>query len=147
MIKVFKKSRGFTLVELLVVIAIIGVLSSVVLVSLQSTRAKSRDARRLTDVKQIQNAIELYRDGNRGKAPAALADLTPTYIASVPVDPFTAVAYLYGRAGATGLDQAKYFIEVDLETASSVGAAGKYCFTSVDYNIKASGSCAAADAK
>lgn len=58
----FNKDSGFTLVELLVVIAIIGVLSSVVLVSLNSARAKARDARRLADFKQIQTALELFYD-------------------------------------------------------------------------------------
>ena len=53
---------GFTLIELLVVIAIIGVLASIVLASLNSARRKSRDARRITDLKQIQLALELYFD-------------------------------------------------------------------------------------
>jgi prepilin-type N-terminal cleavage/methylation domain-containing protein len=52
--------RGFTLIELLVVIAIIGLLSSIVLASLNSARVKSRDARRLEDLKQMANAVQLY---------------------------------------------------------------------------------------
>lgn len=54
--------RGFTLIELLVVISIIGLLSSVVLGSLNTARAKARDARRFSDMKQVQLALELYRD-------------------------------------------------------------------------------------
>lgn len=52
--------KGFTLIELLVVISIIGLLSSLVLASLNSTRAKSRDVKRMQDVRQIQLALELY---------------------------------------------------------------------------------------
>ena len=55
-----KKDRGFTLIELLVVIAIIGLLSSIVLASLNGARKKGRDARRLADLKQLQVALELY---------------------------------------------------------------------------------------
>lgn len=54
------KTRGFTLIELLVVIAIIGILSSVVLASLNSAKLKARDAKRISEVKQMQTAAELY---------------------------------------------------------------------------------------
>ena len=54
--------RGFTLVELLVVIAIIALLSTLSVVALNSARAKARDARRLSDIKQIRTALEMYFD-------------------------------------------------------------------------------------
>ena len=54
--------KGFTLIELLVVIAIIGLLSSVVLASLNTARAKARDSRRMADLKNIQTALLLYYD-------------------------------------------------------------------------------------
>ncbi|HVB19998.1 MAG TPA: type II secretion system protein [Candidatus Paceibacterota bacterium] len=58
--------RGFTLIELLVVIAIIGVLSSVVLASLNTARGKANDAKRLSDMHQVQTALELYNLKNNG---------------------------------------------------------------------------------
>lgn len=57
-----KKQYGFTLIELLLVIAIIGILSSIALTSLNHARKKARDARRLNNVKQIQIALELYKE-------------------------------------------------------------------------------------
>lgn len=58
--------KGFTLIELLVVIAIIGLLSTLAVVSLNNARAKSRDAKRVSDIKQIQTALELYYNDNNG---------------------------------------------------------------------------------
>ncbi len=73
-----KYKKGFTLIELLVVVAIIGLLSSVVLTSLNSARMKGRDAERLSTMKQIRSALELYYDAN-GTYPQMMAYITSTY--------------------------------------------------------------------
>lgn len=65
-----KHQKGFTLIELLVVIAIIGLLASVVLLALNSARAKSRDAKRLADIRQLQTALELFYNDAGGYPPA-----------------------------------------------------------------------------
>ncbi len=54
-----RNKKGFTLIELLVVIAIIGLLSTLAVVSLNSARAKARDAKRVSDVKQLSTVIEM----------------------------------------------------------------------------------------
>jgi len=59
-----KKRKGFTLIELLVVIAVIGMLASIVLVSLGPARAKARDARRVADVRQMSIALEVEGSDN-----------------------------------------------------------------------------------
>lgn len=58
-----KYTRGFTLIELLVVIAIIGILASIVLVSLNSARNKGKDARVISDVQQLRTAFESGYNG------------------------------------------------------------------------------------
>jgi len=63
------RSIGFTLIELLVVISVIGMLAAIILVSLNSARAKARDARRIADVQQIYKALELYYLNN-GSVPS-----------------------------------------------------------------------------
>ncbi len=103
-------NRGFTLIELLVVIAIIGILASVVLASLNSARVKGRDARRISDVKQIQLALELYYDKNQTYPTAAQAMSTSTsvlvtngFISSLPVDPSTQGLYSYAALQSDGV--------------------------------------------
>lgn len=68
-----KLAQGFTLIELLVVISIIGMLASVVLVSLQGARNKAKDAKLIAEVKELQKALELYRLDN-GKYPGVGTD-------------------------------------------------------------------------
>ncbi len=57
-------TKGFTLIELLVVIAIIGILASVVLVSLQSARKKGNDTRVISSVQQLRTALEANYNGS-----------------------------------------------------------------------------------
>jgi prepilin-type N-terminal cleavage/methylation domain len=83
------QKKGFTLIELLVVVAIIGLLSTLSIVALNTARAKARDARRVSDVKQIQTALELYYNDN-GEYPTSTnlaAALSPTYMGVVPTPP------------------------------------------------------------
>ncbi len=65
------KNTGFTLIELMVVITIIGLLASTVLASLTTARAKARDAARVQVVKELQKALELYRNANGGNYPCS----------------------------------------------------------------------------
>jgi len=57
---------GFTLIELLVVISIIGILSTLAVVGLNVARQKSRDAKRVADIKQMMTALELYYGDQNG---------------------------------------------------------------------------------
>lgn len=100
--KIQNKNKGFTLVELLVVIAIIGLLASIVLVSLNSAREKARDSKRITDMRQIRLALEMFFDDN-GHYPsssdgipvsgqmigtgAQIDTLLQPYITAIPKDP------------------------------------------------------------
>jgi prepilin-type N-terminal cleavage/methylation domain-containing protein len=117
----FKRSeKGFTLIELLVVIAIIGILSSVVLASLNTARLKSRDTRRIADIKQLQLALALYFDSN-SQYPDVLADLAPTYIAAIPTDPVGNAAYFYAGLDTNGVAATceSYHIGAILEEAAN----------------------------
>ncbi|HTE48497.1 MAG TPA: prepilin-type N-terminal cleavage/methylation domain-containing protein [Candidatus Paceibacterota bacterium] len=98
--------KGFTLIELLVVVAIIGLLSSIVLASINTARIKGRDAKRVSDLEQVQNALALFYDdfgyyppcyafspwnathwGLSGTPSCLYTLLVPTYIKSLPADP------------------------------------------------------------
>ncbi len=75
-------SRGFTLIELLVVIAIIGLLSTMAVIQLNDARAKARDAKRISDVKQLSTILEM--EGSDSPGPfVEIGGATPT---PAPVD-------------------------------------------------------------
>ena len=84
-----KNKKGFTLIELLVVIAIIGLLATLSVIALNTARVKARDARRVSDIKQIQTALEMYFDSSATSIyPANTSTLqTSGFMSSVPSNP------------------------------------------------------------
>lgn len=122
------KKQGFTLIELLVVIAIIGLLSTLAIVALGSARERARDAKRVSDLRQVQTALELYYTENDAYPIAASSTIlgagsyaclgpggwgaagcgTP-YMGQVPDDP-GANDYTYASADGT-----TYTIDATLE--------------------------------
>lgn len=132
------KEKGFTLIELLVVISIISLLSTFAVIGLGSARQKGRDAKRLSDVKQLQTSLEFYFSENNQypAAPASslgsgdanvlcdagfLADSTgcaadKIYMGQVPANPSPGgAAYSYT---AVGTPPTSYEITFQLEAGT-----------------------------
>lgn len=118
------KNKGFTLIELLVVIAIIGLLASVVLLALNSARAKSRDAKRLADVRQLATALELYYNDNNAYPTQAAAGvvitggtplngLVPNYVGALPTSPAPAEANCTGTGTSQTLNNSYVYLSAN----------------------------------
>jgi general secretion pathway protein G len=128
-----QKKQGFTLIEILIVVAIIAILASVVLVGLGPTQQQGRDARRLSDLRETQTALELYYNQN-GDYPAASSwgpqttAGTLSYIlvnagigvSQVPNDPTNGKTYYYSQEGGG----TSYVIGAVLENASNPAFTG-----------------------
>jgi prepilin-type N-terminal cleavage/methylation domain-containing protein len=140
-------TEGFTLIELLVVIAMIGLLATMAVVAFGDAQKKARDAKRLSDMSQLQKALALYLDdngsypgntdndyngwdlgfnGGQGSGDPFIQPLTTAGLINPVGDPSgstNADTYFYYRyaAGASGCDAARgafYVLGVrDMETS------------------------------
>jgi type II secretion system protein G len=133
--------RGFTLVELLVVIAIIGILAMgiISIVDPKAQLQKAQDARRKTDLSQIQKAFEtFYQDNGRypdvvsykikstkgdGSAAEWGTDQWAPYMGTLPKDPSSSKNYVYYAS----VDRQTYYIYASLDRGTSDSRA---CFAS-----------------
>lgn len=88
------RNRGFTLIELIVVAGLISLAAGIVMTSLSDSRMRGRDAQRFADVRQLQNALELYQS-EYGSYPADLPEIVPQFISELPEDPTGSGIYNY----------------------------------------------------
>lgn len=127
--KTMNRKSGFTLIEMLIVIAVIGILASIVLVGLGPIQKQARDSRRVSDLRQIQTALEIANSKN-STYPISAANPTTDMatwnafatllkgasgVNNIPNDPTTNKYYRYGvTTGGTS-----YTLGAVMEDASS----------------------------
>ncbi|HVM76725.1 MAG TPA: prepilin-type N-terminal cleavage/methylation domain-containing protein [Candidatus Paceibacterota bacterium] len=131
--------KGFTLIEILIVVAIIAILASVVLVGLGPTQQAGRDARRVSDIHEVQNGLELYynRCGyypgafasnacavtqttgyNGGATPMSTALTGSGSASAIPLDPTNSGTHVYYYR-TNGASATSYVLAAQLENGSS----------------------------
>jgi len=154
------KNKGFTLIEILIVVAIIAILASVVLVGLGPTQQAARDSRRVSDVREVQNGLELFYNKcgyypgsiNSGACATALpaaatcngisagntycgvsATLTGAglQISAVPNDPIGGRSY--GYAANLANSPTNYIVQATLENSSSQAFSGYSAPTAANF--------------
>lgn len=134
-----KQRKGFTLIEVLIVVVIISILSGVALSLLNSGgyRQKARDSQRVSDLRKIQTALELYFGDYRvypSSASWSVMNQTNygaslgTYMSAIPSDPmqngsgsvcsnYTGTNYYYGYI--TYSSASRYYLTARMETSTA----------------------------
>lgn len=122
-------NTGFTLIELLVVVAIIGILTAILSANFFTAKSKSRDAKRVSDLSQLQLSLEQVFDKCNQYPNLSTLDLTTTvctvngvtynlgsFMSTLPKDPTTAAVYSYGTASP----YTDYVLKASLENWNAV---------------------------
>jgi prepilin-type N-terminal cleavage/methylation domain-containing protein len=147
--------KGFTLIEILIVVAIIGIMSAIVLAYMDGARAKGRDARRIAEIKQIEQALEVYFDScSRYPTPdpvggplvggSLYSNRIPTSLQidcsgnkilnSLPVDPQNNGTYYYRYYVTSSPVRYHVCAQLELGYAGGAGKSGAPVMTNPDPN-------------
>lgn len=120
------QNKGFSLIELMVSIAIVAILTALIIVNIASSRAKARDAKRISDIAQIQLALEQYftKNGQYPNVDQYNNIIFTSYISVKPKDPLTNSTADYVYAPDSGNNYYDYLLRIKLEKAISDGLSG-----------------------
>jgi len=151
-----KRVAGFTLLEILVVVSIVGILTAVVIGNLGGSNASARDMKRQGDLRNLQSAIETYRNEN-GRYPSGcrapgnwsgqqgssfacgggstqyISNLAPKFIPVLPVDP-KPVSGASGYVYQTNADGSVYKLKA-LNTVESETVTYQHPFKPCDIRV------------
>lgn len=144
--------KGFTLIEILIVVAIIGLLSSVVLIGLGSFRARGRDARRIADLREVQNSLELYyakynaypESGNSWSdlQNTIMAPSTGIGVPSIPDDPLSVSSQAYHYSYGASSDRQRYVLGATLEESANLALKDDIDSTDIPITVNSISGCA-----
>jgi len=134
------RTGGFTLIELLIVVSIIGLLATISAVAINGARAKSRDNKRVTDLKQIQKALEFsYEPGSGYPVVGA-----PTVIGAAGTQVLCAkasVVHFVADPSAGNCDADKVYMGLIPSNPTPNGSAYTYKSTDGNGTVCTSGTC------
>lgn len=148
-------NKGFTLIELMVVVAIIAVIAGTITVATGGSRAKARDAQRISDVSQLKLAIQFFAD-RCGQYPSTLSTSAsngcPTgvtlgnYISTVPTPPAGASQSAYDYSTVTTSSVVTNFIlHAKLEKPNAAAQRGLSSNPSGSWSPSLSYTCSSAE--
>ena len=111
------KKHGFTLIELLIVISIIAILAALAIFGIGDVFAKARNTQRRSDVKQYQEALEVWANSNDGLYPVRTSVVVDGGVdadsvlcgdlglgSKCPSDPVTTQEYKYLSSDGSGIN-------------------------------------------
>jgi prepilin-type N-terminal cleavage/methylation domain-containing protein len=127
-------NKGFTIIELITVVAIIAIITAITTTNFTTSKAKARDTKRVSDISQLQFALELFFDrcnqyptvasnmpnlaaGNGSNGCPVGVTLGPTFISNLP-NPPTAGDYYYAVDNSS--TPTDYVLRTRLETTNPV---------------------------
>jgi len=119
------EAQGFTLIELLVVISVIGILAGIAIISFSGAQKQARDSQRKSDLRQYQNALEIFANKNNGNYPSKtdMVDLSSTICSDIsledcPEDPRNEEDEIYTYRYQSDADGLNYVLWTAIENVS-----------------------------